>query len=231
MVERVNNTTLAELLKKTIWGPLGSGKNFAFHPKGTTVWDKLCGMSERSGGIDPMFGIAQDPEGKVEFTENMIWNPETPGCQGGAGDYGSPREYQLMLASLCANDGKILKKETVDEMFKPQLSAEASASLNMKLAIPELNQVYGGMPLGTKADWGLGGMLNMQDIPGRRRKGSLTWGGYPNLVWFCDRVGGMSGMYGSQINSPGDAKTIHLFGLWETELYKNAEGEAVKELG
>ncbi len=78
--------------------------------------------------------------------------------------------------------------------------------------------------MGSKVDWGLGGMMNLETL-GPRNKGSLCWGGLPNLLWWMDRVGGMSGIYGGQIYPPGDPKTVELFNLWEKEMYRECKME------
>jgi CubicO group peptidase (beta-lactamase class C family) len=223
MVERVNdNISLEDYMHKNIWGPLGV-QNFTFHPKSAPhVLERMIDMNEREGGINPIFSIAANPDGKVGYTDNTIWNWETPGCHGGAGSFGNMLDYQKMLHSICSDDGKLLKSSTIDEMFTPQLSSASRESLLQKLAIPELNQLYGGMPLGVKVDWGLGGQMLMEDLKGERRKGTMVWGGYPNLIWFCDRFGGMSGIYGSQLNPPGDLKTVELVTAWIKELYSKA---------
>jgi CubicO group peptidase (beta-lactamase class C family) len=224
MVERVNgNISLQDYLEKNVYGPLGI-KGITFFPKTKpATWAKMTDMSERSGGINS-FGVAIDPEGAVEYTKDLIWNPEPNGTSAGAGGYGSIVEYFKILQSILLDDEKLLKKETVDEMFKPQLSEVSRNAYMEKLKIPEVNQGFGPLPLGCQVDWGLGGNLNMEDLPGRR-KGSMAWSGYPNLHWFVDRVSGVAGIYGSQINPPGDLKTIELFGQWEKEFYKKSGTE------
>jgi CubicO group peptidase (beta-lactamase class C family) len=224
MVERVNgNISLQDYLETNVYGPLGI-KGITFHPKTKpATWAKMTDMSERSGGIN-RFGVAVDPEGKVEYTKHRIWNPEPSGISAGAGGYGSPVEYYKILQSILLDDEKILKNETVDEMFRPQLSEPSRKSYMEKLKIPEVNQGFGPLPLGCTLDWGLGGNLIMEDLAGRR-KGTMAWSGYPNLHWFVDRVGGIAGIYGSQINPPGDLKTVELFELWEKELYSKSGKE------
>ena len=110
-------------------------------------------------------------------------------------------------------------------MFRPQLSEASRKAWIAKLAIPEIRQVYGGLPQSDRDDWGLGGCLIMDDVPGTLRKGTMVWGGYPNLQWFCDRRAGVSGIFGSQIFLPGDAKEIALYKEWQRELYKKVAKE------
>jgi CubicO group peptidase (beta-lactamase class C family) len=219
-VERVSNMSIEQYMEKFIWSPLGI-KSMTFHPKtNPACMVKLVDMSVRSGGRNPNFGIPADPDGKVEYTDDRVWNLESNEASAGAGCFGSVVDFQKILQSICANDGQLLDARMVDEMFKPQLSEVSRKAWMAKLAIPEVNQTYGGLPKGTQADWGLGGCLIMEDLQGATKKGTMTWGGYPNLQWFCDRSGGMSGIFGCQISLPGDLKEISLYREWQKELYK-----------
>jgi CubicO group peptidase (beta-lactamase class C family) len=220
MVMRVTNTPLEAYMEKNIWEPLGIKYMTFFPKKRPEVMARLADMSLRDCDIT-MFGTAVDPKAKLIYTDNTIWTMDSVAHHGGAGGYGSPLDYQKMLHSICANDGKLLKSETIDEMFKPQLTDAARAKVQEALLIPEMNQVYGGWPKGIRVDWGIGGMMNLDALPGRSA-GSIAWGGYPNLQWWCDRTAGMSGIIGSQINPPGDVLISELFHTWTKDLYQNA---------
>ena len=92
------------------------------------------------------------------------------------------------------------------------------------LKIPELNDSMGlSMPMGTKLDHGLAGMLCLEDINGRRRSGTMFWSGLPNLFWFSDRKSGMCGMYASQVVPAGDPKSTALFAQFEEAMYERAK--------
>ena len=161
-------------MQKYIWGPL-SIRDITFFPKkSTSVMEKLVDMSQRDGELT-MYGTAKDPDGGLTFTEDMVWDLDTVVCHGGAGAFGGLVEYQKILHSICADDGKLLRSETIEEMFKPQLTEKARAKMNELNSIPEKNQVYGG-PHGL-VDWGIGGMMTLDANPGRSA-GSMTWGGY-----------------------------------------------------
>lgn len=102
---------------------------------------------------------------------------------GGAGVYSSAPDYFKVVLAVLQNDERLLKKATVDEMFKPQLSEQSLASLTETLAKPEFGAPLGGLPAQVKKNHSLAGMLPMDDLPGSWRKGTLTWGGMPNLTW------------------------------------------------
>jgi hypothetical protein len=111
----------------------------------------------------------------------------------------------------------VLKSAMVDETFKPQLSKAASESINAQMKTDAMRSI--GLPLNSKVDFGIGGLLNLEDTPGRKA-GSLCWAGYPGLLWWIDRVGGLCGIFGSQLIPPGDIITDSIFLAWEEEMYK-----------
>jgi CubicO group peptidase (beta-lactamase class C family) len=228
MVTRVSNLSLEDYMKKNIWGPLGMNHITFFPKKDPEVMSRLADMSERDCPVT-MFGTAEDPNAKLKYTDNTIWAIESVACHGGAGGYGSPLDYHKMLYSICADDGKLLKSATIDEMFKPQLTDAARAKMQELIEIPAMNQVYGGYPGGIKVDWGIGGIMNLNALPGRSA-GSIAWGGYPNLLWYIDRRAGMSGIMGTQINPPGDMKVSSLMNEWIVACYKEAGVEAKEKL-
>ena len=54
-----------------------------------------------------------------------------------------------------------------------------------QLEDPELNDMLGSLPPGSEKDWGLAGLLLQENLKDGRRKGTLSWGGVPNLFWVC----------------------------------------------
>jgi hypothetical protein len=109
-------------------------------------------------------------------------------------------------------------------MFTPQLTPAAKALTNTLRQFPEINNVWGGIPTNVETDWGIGGIMNVEECSGRR-KGTMSWGGYPNLLWFIDREAGISGILGTQINPPGDAKVVELATNWMLELQGKFKGK------
>jgi CubicO group peptidase (beta-lactamase class C family) len=94
-----------------------------------------------------------------------------------AGDYG--RVMQAVLKGAVGGEG-ILKKEVVDEMFRPQLDEPQRVWLRSIL------WAFGSgaeIPEGTPVDYGIGGTINLEDVEGKRRKGSMMWSGMGNSRW------------------------------------------------
>lgn len=158
-------------MKSHIWGPLGMNSTAFRLPEAQPAIDPVMDMVVRS----PTGELIPSPEsGPVEPTDDM----------GGSGSYSCASDYIKVLISILKNDGKLLKPETVDIMFKPHL--EDRKYLRAILSIPEFYSGFAsGVPPGQEFDHGLGGVVAMEETPGRRSKGTLTWGGLPNLFWVC----------------------------------------------
>lgn len=218
-VERVSNLSLEDYLQKNIWAPLGVSSMSFFPKKHPEILEKVVDMSIREGGAK-MFLNPADPDGKVVYSEDPVWNIGMEQCSGGAGLYGAPVDYFKMLQSLLINDEKLLEKPSVEDMFKPQLNEAGIKSLKENLAYPDINVQMSDLPMGTDVNFGLGSGLLMEDLPGRWKEGTLYWSGYPNLHWFIDRKSGIASMIGSQLHAPGDPKFVEFARLWSEEIFK-----------
>jgi len=256
MVERVNGKiSLQQYMETNIWTPLNiTTATFRLNER-SDLKEKLPEMMFRQGLNHPIYGTTMSPGGRIipgiDEKEEVIAVEELPddhmegvdsGSQsdddfGGGGAYCSAPDFAKILSSLCSNNGKLLRSYMVNEMFRPQLGPEARARVQKFFAIKQINDIFaGGLPQ-TNAplplDWGLGGMLVMEDVPSslglmgnkrgvRRSKGSMFWAGLPNLYWWMDRQAGVSGFYASQLLPQGDPRSIELFGEFEEWVYEKA---------
>ncbi|KAI1753210.1 hypothetical protein F4782DRAFT_497140 [Xylaria castorea] len=66
------------------------------------------------------------------------------------------------------------------------------------------------MPITTQKDWELGVLLVMDNLPSWRRRGTITWGGNPNLTWCIDGEAGLCGLYANQLWPLGDENTVEI---------------------
>lgn len=168
LVERANNSTLEAYMQQHIWDPLGI-QDITFHlEKKERVKRNAAEMTARV----PESGLLVPGENEY-FIEQIGYEA------GGAGLWSSAPDYLKVLSSILRDDGKLVKSESVAEMFKAQLSPATldSWNTNPSLALERA---------GAEFTWGLGGKYNLEDVAeGRRKKGSLGWGGFPNLVWVC----------------------------------------------
>jgi CubicO group peptidase (beta-lactamase class C family) len=172
-VERLGGYgSLEDYMSKNIWGPLGM----------TAVTFRLDDHEDICSHLVEM--LARD-EHRCLVPAQFSISPHTFKYDaGGDGIYIKPSDYTKLLASLLRNDEIVLKKETVDLLFIPQLPDPKWLKAAVKTTpYPMDYTMLHALPKEKEWNWGLGGLLNMEDIPGKRKKGTLCWSGFPNLFW------------------------------------------------
>ncbi|KAJ5358478.1 uncharacterized protein N7496_010891 [Penicillium cataractarum] len=124
------------------------------------------------------------------------------------------------------------KKESVNELFKPQfaLNSGSLTALNADLVHGEENtNVWRAYPylLSTssseyeiKINHGLGGVVNLNDVPGCRKRGSLCRSVLPNLHWCADRELGVAGVMFTQAQPMKSQLITNMFLELEAALYR-----------
>ena len=74
----------------------------------------------------------------------------------------------------------------MNEMFRAQLNEVQAGMLELISYNMGIQDAFAPeFPKGLKLNHGIGGVLNMEDVPGKRRKGSLMWSGMCNSRWVC----------------------------------------------
>lgn len=189
LIKRLTGLDLEGWMQKHTFPPLGI--------KGITFWPN----KEQKATIPTL--VVRGSDGKLIPNTADHLNTHSTDCFGGHGAYAQLSDYIKILHSLLTNDAKLLKPATVDAMFTPQLGEGSEAGINGFV------QAFGAMLPGEVAEGipvqhGLGGALWMKDDVGRRRKGTLQWGGLFNPFWEIDREAGIALTFGTQVLPPGD---------------------------
>lgn len=122
--------------KANICAPLNI-KSMTFHlEKNLVIEARLAGTSMLTGAEDP-FGLALNPNRKVEDTDSQ-WRPKViEEDVGGAGLMCSAVDLQKIMLSLASDNGVLWKPATVLEMHKPQLTLEARRDLMKFREVPQ----------------------------------------------------------------------------------------------
>lgn len=105
---------------------------------------------------------------------------------GGGGIYTNVPE--LLKIYLGVLQGKLLRPETLESMFKPHLESHKGLDNPADHCLANRNAIYNAVPNNIPVDYGLGGLLNTVDVPGRRSQYSLSWSGLPNCYWVCINI-------------------------------------------
>lgn len=221
VVEAVSGRTLGNYMKENLFGPLGMGDSTFRRDALPRVRDRTVPSSRRDADTGELLA-GDDPfpplrDGDIE--------------SGGAGLYTTAADYAKLLQALLrslggAEEGTLLKRKTVEEMLRPQLTGEQRRWLGFLTdlfhdgMVPDFER---GMPL----DHGISGVINMEDEPGKRRKGSLMWGGLCNGHWFIDPVSGIGATLFTNILPQPDAAVSR---VWD-ELERAVYGDLLPSLG
>ena len=209
LIQRLSKMTLEEFEHKHLWSPLGV-TGITFWPyKNPAFKDKVPQL------------VIRGEDGKLAPSTEDHLNTHSVECFGGHGGYARMSDYLQVQRSLLANDGKLLPPPLVDEIFRPQLSEGSKAGFT------SFRDGFGGFLIGEHpthipVDYGLGGMIFMADDDGRRKKGTMSWGGLTNPFWLIDREAGLALTFGIQILPPGDVPTKQTIGVVERAIYSMA---------
>ncbi|KAK3315827.1 beta-lactamase/transpeptidase-like protein [Apodospora peruviana] len=209
MVERVTGLTLETYIQQNVAAPLGI-KRICFRPPEHP--DMLARLPDVSKRILS--------SGELEYTADKIWPLDFKEDSGGSGAYTTIPEFQRILHSITANDGVLLTSTMVDELFRPDMDPEVVQSVKKTLENETTNNIFGGLPKGTEVSYAMGGMVVLEDLEGRRPKGTLHWGALLNIFFWMDRENGLSGIFGSQVFPAGDTKCLGLFAEFESGVYE-----------
>ncbi|KAG8981392.1 hypothetical protein FRB93_008702 [Tulasnella sp. JGI-2019a] len=205
VVERLNNCTLGEFMEENIFKPLGM-TDTTFHPE--TRPDL---MSRMVGTCNRM------PDGTLINGVHPVPMP-APSDIGGTGCYSTCQDYSKLLTAILQDGGTILKKESIDEIFKPQLDR------NAKEALATLRFFFPSARDDVEINFGLTMALNLNPMPGARAAGSGSWGGMPNLSWWVDRETGVAATIFQQVLPPKDKVSETFIMEFEVALYKHLRG-------
>ncbi|WAO86011.1 Beta-lactamase domain-containing protein [Fusarium falciforme] len=223
-VERATQTKLDDYTQKYIFEPLGIN-DMSFLPS-RDMRARLAGFWQR------------DANDRLSPRQYPLSKPLVPDQasdmfqSGGAGLWGTTREYSKLLRVLLNNGtspltGKaILQPDTVEMMFENQLTRDPDfARTSLSAVKPELvypsEELYPLCPDSEPQGWGLGFMIS-PGVTGRS-KHTAHWSGLSNCFWWCDREKGVAGIVASQLLPFPDLKVVQLWANVEEATYNGLQ--------
>jgi CubicO group peptidase (beta-lactamase class C family) len=204
VIESAGGTTLDVAVKEGITGPLGMDET-TFSPS-----------PAQRANLVPVHLRGED--GAWAPSEIEL-HPEPEYFAGGHGLYSTPRDYLRFQRALLGGgevDGtRILQESTVDAAFTNQIG-DLDFPAEITSADPASTADFNAGP-GYK--WGLGLLLNTDDVPGRRRAGSGAWAGLCNTHFWVDRTAGITGAIYTQTLPFVTPEVYQVYLDFETALY------------
>jgi len=210
---RLNNTNLKDYMEEHIFQPLG-------------IKDTTFDLSTRPDlKARLMWAEKRDVDGGLTTMDTMVFPEKADDYSGGGGLYSCGTDYIKVLADLLKDEPKILKRETVLNLLtQPQIEKDSAlAGLVQNRGATSANAA----PAAAGINYGLGGMVLTADSP-LLPKGTLSWGGLPNLKWFLNVELGIAGYYGTQVMPHGDSKATWLSGEFFKEVMRLHSQESSK---
>ncbi|KAK3386066.1 beta-lactamase [Podospora didyma] len=207
VLEKVSGRGLGEYMAEHVFKPLGM-QDSTFRP---------LSLAERTKDRTAVFSYRDPATGLLKAGEPPI--PLDPPVEsGGAGLWTTAVDHIKVLQALLKADGSVLKKESVDELFRPQLDEVQHAMLE-ELSNAWRQGLVPEFPAGTPINYGLGGIINTEDVPGKRRKGSMMWLGMCNTHWWVDRETSIGATLILNVQPHGDAVVNSLYDELELAVY------------
>ncbi|KAH8809326.1 putative penicillin-binding protein [Xylogone sp. PMI_703] len=197
IVARLNKITLEEYFQKHILGPLGMKSTTFRLEKHPEIKQRLMSMTGRT-----------DDGGLKEITRS--WPDFAPEDCGGGGLYSSVPDYLRLIGDLIKDKPILLQLDTIKrELFTPQFDRGSASLKGLIEAADTVSAMTGVKGVNEHVNWTLGGLYIQEDI-GSLKRGTLAWGGLPNLSWFIDPEYRIAALCAGQLMPPGDEKSIRI---------------------
>ena len=141
---------------------------------------------------------------------------------GGGGIFSCPEDYAKFLRMFLnrgqVNGKKFLSKKVITEMTSNQigdLSVPFQPSFNPAIIAP--NEWFPGI----EKKWGYGFMINTEEVPNQRSKGSCAWSGIMNTFFWFDFEKDIGGTIMMQIAPCYHAKPKMVLQRFEEAVYRS----------
>lgn len=205
VVEAVAGTTLDNVVKDNITGPLGMD-------------DTMFKLDDaRKANLVTVHVKGEDG---AWASAGEILNQDPDWWAGGHGLYSTPRDYIRFERALLRGgelDGvRIVGQDTVDAAFSSQLG-DLSFPEEILTVDPPITD---SMRVGPGWTWGYGLLINEHDQPGGRRAGTGAWAGLFNTHFFIDRSTGIcASIYTNSLPFIVEKEAWKVYGEFEHALY------------
>ena len=206
VVERLSGQNLADYCREHIFQPLGmTDTSFSPTPDQRTRLVNVCQRQDDGSFEQIEFDLPSD--GRF--------------FSGGGGLYATAGDYLAFLRMLLNggtyNGSQVLKPETVALMGENHIG-QLSISV-AKSAVPFLSNDIEFFP-GQDKKWGLGFLINTQQLDTGRSANSLSWAGIFNSYYWIDPYQKVTGVIMLQILPFFDAKALQVLERFETAVYR-----------
>ena len=213
LVEVISGQKLEDYFREHIFAPLKMNDTSYNVPEAKAP--RLVAQQQRAG---------EHMDGAIELQKPQPGLTISAPVGGGglastADDYG---RFMRMLLNGGELDGvRVLKAETVALMGQNHIGAISVPALESALPrSADFTFVADG-----RDKWGLGFLITIDQVPGKRSPGSLSWGGINNTFFWIDPARGVAGVIMMQYLPFADAKALAVYDAFERGAYQLVKTE------
>lgn len=209
LVEKISGRSLEDYFHDRICVPLGMSDTFYFVPQGKL--GRLVTVNHRNAD--------------GTFSKDAV-QPATSNFEpiGGGGLSSTASDY-IRFTRMLLNGGeldgaRVLSANSVAAMGQNHIGSLGVPAL--KSALPERSDDFSFVADG-RDKWGLGFLITVDAVPGKRSAGSLSWGGIFNTYYWLDPSRGITGVIMMQFLPFADRKALALYDAFERGVYRVAD--------
>ena len=212
LLEAATNQPLSKYLEAEIFKPLGMSDT-SFEPirVGEEKFGRRAALHRASS-----HGYKTMKDGTLDRASSREFDGGGGGLYSTAADYG--KFMQLLLNEGNFEGKNILSRETVKLMSGNQIGA---------LRVPQMRSTNYFLSAdtdflpGIEKSWGLSFLINEENNPGGRDKGSLSWAGLCNTYFWIDSTNEIAAALLCQLLPFAHPPVIELLSRFEKAIYKN----------
>ena len=210
LVEKLSGQKLEDYFRAHIFAPLKMNDTSYNVPQDKAA--RLVAAQQREGERMDGAIVLQTPQPGLTIAQPIGGG----GLASTASDYG--RFVRMLLNGGALDGARVLKAETVALMGQNHIGAVSVPAL--KTALPrsaDFSFIADG-----RDKWGLGFLITVDQVPGKRSPGSLSWGGINNTYFWVDPSRGIAGVILMQYLPFADAKALAVYDAFERATYQAA---------
>jgi methyl acetate hydrolase len=210
LVEAVSGKKLEEYFRENIFAPLKMNDTSYNVPEAKAP--RLVAAQQRAGERMDGAIVLQQPQPGLTIAAPVGGG----GLASTADDYG--RFIRMFLNGGELEGARVLKAETVALMGQNHIGAVSVPAL--KVALPRSADFT--FIADNRDKWGLGFLITVDQVAGKRSPGSLSWGGINNTFFWIDPARGIAGVIMMQYLPFADAKALATYDAFERGAYQLA---------
>lgn len=208
LVEVVSGQKLEDYFREHIFAPLRMDDTSYSVPD--AKGPRVVAQQQRAGAHMDGAVESQNPQAGLTVASPIGGG----GLASTAEDYG--RFVRMFLNGGTLDGARALKAETVALMGQNHIGAVSVPA--MQSALPrsaDFTFIADG-----RDKWGLGFLITVDQVPGKRSPGSLSWGGINNTYFWIDPARGIAGVLMMQYLPFADAKALAVYDAFERGAYR-----------